>query len=52
MFADWSARKVSIKQLWTLKWNRQFDTSGPWTPAGGAQPDNWPNWMAAIRDDI
>jgi len=52
LFADWSARKVSLKQLWTLKWNRQFDTSGPWTPAGGAQPNNWPNWMAGIRNDI
>ncbi len=52
LFADWSARKVSLKQLWTLKWNRQFDTAGPWTPAGGVQPDHWPDWMAGIRDDI
>lgn len=52
LFADWSARKVSLKQLWTLKWHRQFDASGPWTPVGGVQPDDWPLWMAGIRDSL
>jgi len=31
LFLDWSVRKVGLKELWTLKWYRQYDTSGPWT---------------------
>jgi len=50
LFADWSARKVSIKQLWTLKWHRQFETDGPWTIAGGVQPNDWPMWLRKYRD--
>jgi len=50
-FADWSVRKVSLKQLWQLKWNRQFDTRGVWTRAGGAEPDDWPKWMASFKDE-
>jgi prepilin-type N-terminal cleavage/methylation domain-containing protein len=50
LFADWSARKVWLKQLWTLKWSRKFDTRGPWTRAGGVQPSDWPHWMASIKD--
>jgi len=26
-FLDWSVRKIGLKELWTLKWNPQFDTS-------------------------
>jgi len=26
-FMDLSARQVDLKQLWQLKWHRQFDTS-------------------------
>jgi len=26
LFMDWSARKVGLKELWTLKWHREFDT--------------------------
>ncbi len=49
-FMDWSIRKVGIKELWTLKWHRQFDTGGAWTKAGGVQPDNWPEWMRIFKD--
>jgi len=49
-FLDWSVRKVGIKELWTLKWHRQFNTGGAWTKAGGVQPDNWPEWMRKFRD--
>jgi len=51
LFADWSVRKVSLKQLWQLKWHRQFDTKGPWTKAGGVQDADWPLWMAGIKDE-
>jgi hypothetical protein len=50
VFADWSAAKVPLKQLWTLRWSREFDTAGVWTKAGGVQPDSWPQWMRGFRD--
>jgi len=50
LFLDWSVRKVGLKELWTLKWHMQFDTAGPWTKAGGVQPDDWPPWMRGFKD--
>lgn len=50
LFMDWSIKKVGLKQLWTLKWHREFDTAGPWTKAGGVQPADWPKWMQRLRD--
>ena len=34
LFMDLSVRSVGLKELWTLKWSRKFDTNGPWTIAG------------------
>jgi len=50
VFMDWSARKVGFKELWKLKWHRQFNTDGTWTQAGGVQPTNWPKWMKDFKD--
>jgi len=50
LFMDFSVRKVGLKELWTLKWHRQFNTAGPWTKAGGAQPSDWPQWMRRFKD--
>jgi prepilin-type N-terminal cleavage/methylation domain-containing protein/prepilin-type processing-associated H-X9-DG protein len=50
LFMDWSVRKVGLKELWKLKWNRQFDTAGQWTRAGGAKPEDWPEWMRGFKD--
>ncbi len=50
LFMDWSARKVGLKELWTLKWHRQFNTAGPWTRAGGVLPSDWPEWMRNFKD--
>ncbi len=50
LFMDWSVRPVGLKELWTLKWHRSFDTSGPWTKAGGVLPADWPQWMRLFRD--
>jgi prepilin-type N-terminal cleavage/methylation domain-containing protein len=50
LFMDWSLRKVGLKELWTLKWSREFDTAGPWTKAGGVQPEDWPPWMRRFKD--
>lgn len=44
-FGDSSVRKVALKELWTLKWHKGFDTRGPWTRKGGAEPEDWPKWM-------
>jgi prepilin-type N-terminal cleavage/methylation domain-containing protein/prepilin-type processing-associated H-X9-DG protein len=49
-FMDWSARKCGIKELWTLKWHKQFDTAGPYTKAGGMQAGNGPAWMRRFKD--
>jgi len=49
-FLDFSARKVGIKELWTLKWHRSFLVDGPWTIAGGVTPEHWPPWMQDFQD--
>jgi hypothetical protein len=50
LFMDWSVSKVGLKELWTLKWDPEFDTAGPWTRAGGVRPQDWPKWMRRFRD--
>ena len=50
VFMDFSVRKVALKELWTLKWHRGFNTAGPWTKAGGVQPDSWPKWLRKYKD--
>ncbi len=50
LFMDWSVRKVGLKELWKLKWHPNFDTNGPWTKAGGVQPQSWPKWMKKFKE--
>ena len=50
LFLDWSIRKVGLKELWTLKWDEDFDTAGPWTKSGGVSPEDWPKWMRGFKD--
>jgi prepilin-type processing-associated H-X9-DG protein len=50
LFLDWSVRSVGVKELWTLKWHKDFDTRGRFTKAGGAQPSDWPEWMRSFKD--
>jgi prepilin-type processing-associated H-X9-DG protein len=50
LFMDWSSRKVGLKELWTLNWHRNCNTNGRWTKAGGAAPDDWPQWMRSFKD--
>jgi prepilin-type N-terminal cleavage/methylation domain-containing protein/prepilin-type processing-associated H-X9-DG protein len=50
LFLDWSVRKVGLKELWTLYWYAEFNRSGRWTKAGGATPEDWPQWMRGLRD--
>jgi prepilin-type N-terminal cleavage/methylation domain-containing protein len=50
IFLDFSARKIGLKQMWTLKWHRKFLTNDLWTIAGGVKPADWPEWMRNFRD--
>ena len=50
VFVDFSSRPIGLKGLWTLKWNREFDTAGPWTRAGDVQAEDWPEWMSNFKD--
>jgi prepilin-type N-terminal cleavage/methylation domain-containing protein len=50
LFLEWSVRSIGLKELWTLKWNKQYDTAGRWTKAGGVQPSDWPPWMRGFKD--
>ncbi len=50
LFADGSVRKAGLKELWTLKWHRSFNTAGPWTLAGGVAPEKWPAWIRPFTD--
>ncbi|MHC4477607.1 MAG: type II secretion system protein [Planctomycetota bacterium] len=42
LFLDFAVQKVTIKELWTLKWHRNFRVSAPlpW----------WPEWMQDVPD--
>ena len=42
LFADWTVRKVALKQLWHIRWNRSFNIN--------AQDPAWPQWMAGFPD--
>ncbi len=50
LFMDWSVRKVGLKELWTLKWHKEFKTYNRWTKAGGVKPEDWPEWMRNFKD--
>ena len=50
LFMDWSVRRIGLKELWTLKWHRQFVLDGPWTRAGGVQPEDWPPWLRRFKE--
>jgi prepilin-type N-terminal cleavage/methylation domain-containing protein len=50
LFLDFSIRKIALKELWTLRWSKTYDITGPWTLAGGAQPSDWPAWMQGFED--
>ena len=50
VFMDWSVRKMGLKELWKLKWHKEYNTNGPWTAAGGVQPSDWPQWMRSFKE--
>ena len=54
IFMDYHVEKVGLKQLWTLKWSKDFSKVNPWTVAGGVTPGDWANygsgWMGKFKD--
>ena len=52
-FADGTVVTVGLKELWTLRWHREYKIGGPWTQAGGATPAKWKasaEWMSGYKD--
>jgi hypothetical protein len=45
LLLDMSVRKVMLWQLWQLKWSRDFNTCNRWTECGGADVNDFPEWM-------
>jgi len=50
VFLDFSTRKVGLKELWTLKWHKSYNTMGSWTLAGGVVSSDWPDWLRPMKD--
>ncbi len=50
VFMDGAAREIGLKELWTLKWHREYNQAGPYTLAGGATSESWPLWMRYFKD--
>jgi hypothetical protein len=51
LFMDLTVRKVGLRELWTLKWHREFNTQGPWTAADSSSEAKWQKsapWMAQM----
>jgi hypothetical protein len=49
-FMDFSTRRIGLKELWSLRWHREFQMRGPWTRAGGVESQDWPEWMKGFKD--
>jgi prepilin-type N-terminal cleavage/methylation domain-containing protein len=51
-FADNSARKVGLKELYVLDWYPKWNIAGPYTIAGGvsSRTDAWPDWIRRYND--
>lgn len=45
LFLDMSVQKVMLWRLWELKWSRDFNTCNDWTECGGADVNDFPEWM-------
>ncbi len=51
-FADNSARKVGLKELYVLEWYPKWNIAGPYTIAGGvsSRTEAWPDWIRRYND--
>ena len=46
LFLDYSVRPVGLKELWKLKWNRNYDTAN----SGPRKSNRWPDWMKGFEN--
>ncbi|MHC4389459.1 MAG: type II secretion system protein [Planctomycetota bacterium] len=49
-FVDYSVRWLGLKELYTLKWNREFNTSNGYTLAGNVTSSIWPEWLQNFKE--
>lgn len=49
-FVDSSVRKLGLKEIYILKWHREFKLDGNWTLAGGVTTTQWPDWLQKYKD--
>jgi len=46
VFLDLTARKIGLKELWKLKWHKNYDThKGQTLPTA-----TWPEWMRSFKE--
>jgi prepilin-type N-terminal cleavage/methylation domain-containing protein/prepilin-type processing-associated H-X9-DG protein len=50
LFMDWSVRRVGLKELWKIKYWRDYYAEGGCTAGGGLYPQEWPEWMRGFED--
>jgi prepilin-type N-terminal cleavage/methylation domain-containing protein len=41
VFLDWGVRAVGLKELWVLKWHREWDMTEETMPTAWDDPDHW-----------
>ena len=57
VFVDFSVRNVGVRELWTLKWHKNFDRHNEWTLSGNARDSSayqskWESaapWLAGYK---
>lgn len=49
VFVDYSVRWIGLKEMYTLKWHREFYVANEYTLAGGGNPSFWPEWMKQFK---
>jgi hypothetical protein len=56
LFMNWSVSRRTIKEIWRVKWHRNWDMSAPlpnpsWNYDDPSLPDGqWPTWMVDIPE--
>jgi prepilin-type N-terminal cleavage/methylation domain-containing protein len=45
VFLDMSVRKIGLKELWKLKWHRNYEIGNTWTESNAP----WPDWMRGFK---
>jgi len=33
-----------------MQWHKAWNVNGPWTKAGGVNPENWPDWIRPHKE--